>query len=799
MPYASLVPRVAVAYVCSCVQSGDAESTLEAFDLICAHFPHIEAFRGKYLGVVRQLRSMLTVREKYERPRTSRGSHPFIQSKFPEIRRDKFEPGKELSMAEFVREAIRRPPPLEEEAKRAMADVQGDLAAAIDYICERGTQVIADRKERMLKLRRMAAELLDLRKALDACKSEGAQEIAGTFNVAWTAACMDAMGEAWPDKSLALHYVIGFPVVFDIPDSGVYKAETKAAEISPAEFMRGNTRMTAHIQRSLEKEAEGEDTDERAERRAQCWKKTKQETASGLVSKPRSKAQIDRKYGRGKWRPLRRSAIKQKGKWRCIDNGKASKHNKATTLHERLTCGRADFPVAMAREFGRRMSHGIQKRNRGRCQKKLRMEHGTEDLEAAYRHVPTSQPQFTIAAVWDDDNQRVCYIEVPGHNFGLSSAVLNFNRFPEFAVAIARRLLWIVVEHYVDDKDVTEPGWCRGTGLAALVDLFSEEFFGFPVAPDKHVEMAPENEYLGVESDLSQCDEGVLRMDVSRKRRLKLKEIVDRAMDDRSLKSGLAASLFGKARFMLSPVYGSMGKSCLQPILAREYQKGQEELTPEIEESLEFISFVCDHLPPLELPLLPFTGERVVIFTDAEGKKRKKGRPPSGHAGFVVYHPKYGVVHSYAAIPASVVTLMDRCKERQTYIGQFELIAAITPFISLPPEWFTGYAVELWIDNAGAVGSLIKGYSGVPDVARIINMFEFSLAKLGISSLYIDYVPTKSNPADVPSRAHELSARAAEASLAEFGGFTPMVLPVFADDNGNWLPFVEIAASVWGP
>ena len=48
----------------------------------------------------------------------------FIQSKFPEIRRDKFEPGKELSMAEFVREAIRRPPPLEEEAKRAMADVQ---------------------------------------------------------------------------------------------------------------------------------------------------------------------------------------------------------------------------------------------------------------------------------------------------------------------------------------------------------------------------------------------------------------------------------------------------------------------------------------------------------------------------------------------------------------------------------------------------------------------------------------------------------------------------------------------------
>ena len=42
-------------------------------------------------------------------------------------------------------------------------------------------------------------------------------------------------------------------------------------------------------------------------------------------------------------------------------------------------------------------------------------------------------------------------------------------------------------------------------------------------------------------------------------------------------------------------------------------------------------------------------------------------------------------------------------------------------------------------------------------------------------------------------------ARAAEASLAEFGAFVPMVQPEFADDDGNWLPFVAIAASVWGP
>ena len=33
----------------------------------------------------------------------------------------------------------------------------------------------------------------------------------------------------------------------------------------------------------------------------------------------------------------------------------------------------------------------------------------------------------------------------------------------------------------------------------------------------------------------------------------------------------------------------------------------------------------------------------------------------------------------------------------------------------LPPSWFAGWPVEIWIDNAGAIGALIKGYSGKPD------------------------------------------------------------------------------------
>ena len=103
----------------------------------------------------------------------------------------------------------------------------------------------------------------------------------------------------------------------------------------------------------------------------------------------------------------------------------------------------------------------------------------------------------------------------------------------------------------------------------------------------------------------------------------------------------------------------------------------------------------------------------------------------------------------------------------------------------------------MWIDNSGAIGALVKGYSGVPDCARIVNMFHFAVAKLGITSLWIDYVPSESNPADIPSRLHEMSREEAIQELRGLGEPIGMTLPAFADEKGDWLSSKAIATSVW--
>ena len=763
----------------------------------------LERFRPEYLSVVWTLAGLSTVTEPYVRPSASRPPYPFVQTSFPEIRRDKLTPGRELDKSDFADAACRRRSPYHDADEAASRLLDSDLRAAIDAHVTHGSDIVALRTERFQVLRSLALRLEPMRAACDAQKSACAARIAASFNAAWAAAVIDAFGV--PDVALPLGYVLGFPCIFEVPDSGMYAAVDYPAEISEAEFVRNNTRTVAHITRKIERSATRGDANEK-ERRRQCWKRTKQEIAEGLISQPRSRAFIDRKFKRGKWRCIGRNAIYQKGKYRCIDDARRSKHNKATYMHETITTARADFPIVVTREFARRLGafSSARRRHRGnmpgvRKLRRFKMRHGTNDLKSAYRRVPTAQPEYTVVAVWNDDAKRVEYCEVWGLNFGLLSAVTTFNRFPRLSVMAARRLMWIVTEHYFDDNDTCEPDTAGDTGQRYLVALSGPTFFGFDYDPDQVSPMSGSNEFLGVLSDLSECDQGRVFMDVTASRRDKIRALLDEVELARGLSSGLASSIFGKSRFMISPYYNNVGKACLQPIMHREHDHSAFAIDQPLQDSLDFVRYAADHLPPMEMLVsTPSTSERVVVFVDAEGKKRAGTSPPSGHVGFVVYHPTKGRCHGFSKVPSGLVKLMDRIKVRETYIGQFELIGAIVPFLSLPHDWFRGQHVELWIDNTMAIGGLLKGYSGKPDCARIINMFYFTFASLQAASLWIDYVPTDSNPADTPSRFHEMPRSEVIAAQKKLGRLVRAKVPDFADGQGNWRSFKDVAASVWG-
>ena len=79
----------------------------------------------------------------------------------------------------------------------------------------------------------------------------------------------------------------------------------------------------------------------------------------------------------------------------------------------------------------------------------------------------------------------------------------------------------------------------------------------------------------------------------------------------------------------------------------------------------------------------------------------------------------------------SAFQVVDRAKEQ--YIGQLELLAAVMAYTTFP-DLLSGQYVIHWIDNESAVYSLVKGYCGAADSARLVNVFHTTTGLVPLKS-----------------------------------------------------------------
>ena len=93
---------------------------------------------------------------------------------------------------------------------------------------------------------------------------------------------------------------------------------------------------------------------------------------------------------------------------------------------------------------------------------------------------------------------------------------------------------------------------------------------------------------------------------------------------------------------------------------------------------------------------------------------------------------------------------MNRFAPKDQYIGQLEILAAVCVYYSAP-EWFEDRDVIHWIDNSSAIMALIKGYSGMPDSARLVHAFYLLMYRLR-TRVWFEHVVSDANVSDMPSR-----------------------------------------------
>ena len=129
----------------------------------------------------------------------------------------------------------------------------------------------------------------------------------------------------------------------------------------------------------------------------------------------------------------------------------------------------------------------------------------------------------------------------------------------------------------------------------------------------------------------------------------------------------------------------------------------------------------------------------------------------------MVYDPVSRRVVFADADPPWNILLSSWRNDRRTYIAELETLAAISVY-STYPNLFKGRRVLHFIDNTVALSALVHGYSGKPDLAKQVNVFYLQMLSLR-SAVYFDYVPSKANIADLPSRRMFVQLRSELAGL----------------------------------
>ena len=692
--------------------------------------------------------------------------------------------------------------PFPPDSRLRAAALSDDLRCAAAFAVRMGPQLDEWRRRGLDDLRAISERLRPVSVRINELMSSTVRLIASGVNTAFMAAVIDAIG--WLDVDLVKRFVEGFSIIGDIPDSGVYRPIEAIDSLVHldrlGDFYRSAGLWNAVAARRLERRRFAT-PDERA-KDAAVAAKTAEERAKGLVVGPYSSVDalwdalaarvpgVVQFWGRTAVQPriILRFGVRQKDSLRAIDDAKSNGANRATRLAETVTTPSFFFPAVVARAVGEAAA--------ARCDPPVAMSIALLDLSSAYRTIPTSQPHLTAFGFYDPEAGAPRYYWMPGHNFGLASAVVNFNRYPELVTVALRVILAVLLDHFYDDFLV--PDLASGGASARLaVEQFilfmgigrprhEGEYISSPeIDPRKTKPTAGEHIVLGVLADVSHTadDAPFVRFAPDSGRVARVLGAFRVAFERGRLPPHEAASLRGKLFFVLSAAYGSVGRAATLPLVQRQYRDKDYSFVAgsELHHSLLFFEALLPALPPLVVALRPDPRPPLLVYTDASFsfKRRRKtsgsarecaadGSGLSGALGAVVYDPVDGTVRFAAADPPWAILFGSWIRSRKTYIAELETLAALSVYTTYP-DLFAGRRVNHFVDNTVALSALVHGYSGKVDLAKAVNVFYLQLTALR-ASVYLDWVPSKANIADLPSRGAWDQLRGELAGLPVVGG-----------------------------
>lgn len=554
------------------------------------------------------------------------------------------------------------------------------------------------RIQQLRELQRMAKKLVPWEKALCAHMPASVACVASNKRPAFLLAC--ALLLRWPDETCPLRYVLGFGIIGDIENSSLFRPLVTDQSLPVGKAVLLGESALQNLQAMHSRVRPGSHDEALRDM-------TLQEVQLGFAEGPFSQSQIDSMFGVGGWRPLERFVhVQSCGKLRLIDSGKKPGHNKACRETETIYTASVDvIPAATQaifeqaqRNLGSAYEHSIPW---------LQMVLGTEDMCHAYRQCPI-QPSDRCCAVvsyWDCVQNDIRFVILNGMPFGLSSAVLAFNRTPALLTAVSRRMGGALAIYFFDDTGILDFQACQGSAQAVVRGVYGAA--GAQLDPKKSQAPASCRVFLGVAVNVGIAHlDGVVSFDLKPGFRDAVAADIHKILGDKILTSGQAAKLRGKFGWASTGTFGKCGRGGQAALVQRQYFDSSDALTPHLVDALWFHLLLATVVPPRIVQIGRPPVPPVRIYSDAS---YEPDLHQPARVGFVVFPNLAGLqpIGMTAVLgPEVIACLVDR---KQQITPCEALLSVIVP--ANVPHLMCNQDIVWYIDNGpGRLPELNKGF-----------------------------------------------------------------------------------------
>jgi len=617
---------------------------------------------------------------------------------------------------EFVREAQSAVHPMDE---CALNKITKD---AIDFVVKSDPRLVSiERKKNLLKAKILAKQLAGDEKSLHESLPESVEKVVSDKKILLWQTLLEQNG--YDDMDVTKFMKSGVPLVGAHDHPPCYPLKPKLASLTEAELR--SSAISCRV--ALENRRPQTDAQGFAEHLEST---ALEEVGMKFLDGPYyADTEVTDIFGHPNWRIMRRFVIEQGAKLRPIDDGLEAQLNSAYTSTIRLDLQDADYVTALALELGKTPE--------------LNWMGKTLDLSKAYKQLPIAPHHRDLAVVFFRDKNGDPRYYIPNAlMFGSTAAVYAFNRVSRSLWFLINKFLKVPSAVYFDDYPMFSP-----EGAAAETDALVSDFLDLlgwrhDRTGPKGKPFQPTFDVLGMSLQLAGLPESrtiTLGNKEGRIEKISLK--VQKVQEAGQMTLADAQEIHGLLNFATGYFAGrALRYACFK--IFSLVDKGDSK-SPRLKKWCEEVLVLLESVQPRTIPV-GINTNTVLIFTDGSWEAGVAG------IGAVLLDESSGARIVVQDRVQSDLLALWKDLVGDHLICQIELLAMVLVRWQWRQE-LHNRRVLLFVDNNSARGGVVKGRSNSPSMDDLLKAF-FSVEVHLPSFWWIERVPSKSNPADEPSR-----------------------------------------------